>query len=149
MLPSCQGYSRRVSVALQVGRSVREVGAASLLNAFFSTVVARVEGGVRGAQVPALTRDLYAGTLSAAGAVAARAELLVVRRALADHPPADVVWDLDDPTARPPWGDAISPDITSLDDYFVTSDGRDLLDVLTAALDDGVAQDRPVEIVGL
>lgn len=60
------------------------------------------------------------------------AELVVVREALASHPPAAVVWDFERPGARPPWGDAISEHITSLANYFVTSDGKDLLTELIA-----------------
>lgn len=56
----------------------------------------------------------------------------MVREALASHPPAAVVWDFERPGARPPWGDAISEHITSLANYFVTSDGKDLLTELIA-----------------
>jgi hypothetical protein len=45
-----------------------------------------------------------------------------------------VVWDIDNPEARPPWGDDISSDITDLSNYFVTSDGRDLFEVLDEAM---------------
>jgi 2,3-bisphosphoglycerate-dependent phosphoglycerate mutase len=45
-----------------------------------------------------------------------------------------VVWDFEQRNVRPPWGDNISPTITSLADYFVTSDGRDLLAVIEEAL---------------
>jgi hypothetical protein len=36
--------------------------------------------------------------------------------------------------SAPPWGDDIGEEITSLAHYFVTSDGRDLFEVLFAAL---------------
>ena len=45
-----------------------------------------------------------------------------------------MVWDFEERSARPAWGDGISPQIKSLADYFVTSDGRNLIDVLSAAL---------------
>ena len=60
---------------------------------------------------------------------------------LATLPPSAVIWDLENPAAQPPWGDAISTDITHLANYFVTADGRDLIwllgECLDAALEDG------------
>jgi hypothetical protein len=44
------------------------------------------------------------------------------------------VWDVEDRSKRPPWGDDISPDITDLGNYFVTEDGRDLIDVVAEAI---------------
>jgi 2,3-bisphosphoglycerate-dependent phosphoglycerate mutase len=44
------------------------------------------------------------------------------------------VWDVEDRSKRPPWGDDISPDITSLANYFVTDDGRDLFEVFDEAV---------------
>lgn len=41
---------------------------------------------------------------------------------------------MDDPAAEPPWGTDISPSITDLSNYFVTSDGNDPLTVLGHAL---------------
>ena len=40
------------------------------------------------------------------------------------------MWDFENRKARPPWGDGISPHIVSLGNYFVTSDGKDLFEVL-------------------
>jgi hypothetical protein len=60
-------------------------------------------------------------------------ELVDIRRRLADFSPDQVVWDFEDRSARPPWGDQISPNITSLANYFWTADGKDLIDVLLAA----------------
>ena len=44
------------------------------------------------------------------------------------------MWDFQAPSRLPPWGDEISEDITSLADYFWTSDGKNLFDVMTTAL---------------
>ncbi|HDS1597194.1 TPA: hypothetical protein QEL30_002023 [Stenotrophomonas maltophilia] len=55
----------------------------------------------------------------------------VIRRELAQLPPAQVIWSFDDRAQRPPWGEAIAPDIESLATYFVTARGRDLIALLT------------------
>jgi hypothetical protein len=44
-----------------------------------------------------------------------------------------VVWNHEDRGAKAPWGDRIAPHIKTLADYFVTSDGQNLLDVLETA----------------
>lgn len=46
-----------------------------------------------------------------------------------------MIWDIDDRSLTPPWGDNISDDITDLSNYFVTSEGEDFLSVFAAALD--------------
>lgn len=49
--------------------------------------------------------------------------------------PDEIVWDIGNPGAMPPWGNNISTRISSLANYFVTSRGRDLFDVLFEAID--------------
>lgn len=79
-----------------------------------------------------LMRDFYQGRVSGVRVATLTASAcVVVREALAFHPPAAVVWDFERPGARSPWGDAISERITSLANY-VTSDGKDLLTELIA-----------------
>ncbi len=48
--------------------------------------------------------------------------------------PTESSGDNEDLQAKPPWGTNISPEITDLSNYFVTSDGRDLFEVLSEAL---------------
>jgi len=49
-------------------------------------------------------------------------------------PPSQVVWDIEDRNAQPPWGKNIAPIITNLRNYFVSSTGRDLFSLLEEAL---------------
>jgi hypothetical protein len=63
---------------------------------------------------------------------------------LAAFTPGEVVWDAEDRSRRPPWGEDIAPEITSLADYFVTEDGRDLLAVLDEAVRYAVRSRRPL-----
>lgn len=47
---------------------------------------------------------------------------------------SEVVWDIDDLKVKPPWGDNISTEIKNLSEYFVTSEGEDLIDMMEKAL---------------
>jgi len=79
-------------------------------------------------------RDLYGGRLPAGKASQAIVELGSIEAALGQWPSEAVVWDAEDATRRPPWDVDIDRSITSLGNYFVTSDGRDLISVLRDAL---------------
>ncbi len=122
-----------MTVALHLDNMFWEVGSAEFLNSFFSTIFCRLEPGGPGSRYPTVVQ-LYSGSLPSALAVEAHNELEDVRRELALFTPDQVVWDLDVPAAKPPWGSNISSDITDLSNYFVTSDGRDLFDVFFEAL---------------
>ena len=60
-----------------------------------------------------------------------------------------VIWDAEDLSLTPPWGNNISSDITDLSNYFVTSDGRDLISVLNEALEDAKEMHCDIEIDNL
>lgn len=130
-----------------VGRARYEIGSASFLNSFFSTIYVRLENEDWGSRYPLVMGPFYEGKLAASDSVSAQAELEAIRAALARHPPQDVVWDYEDRAAAPPWGANISAHITSLANYFVTSDGKDLIGVLGAAFRDA-AQTRHDVVIG-
>jgi len=78
--------------------------------------------------------ELHGGRLPAAHVRGALAELREAKATLAKLPPSSVVWDIENRAARPPWGDRIAPEITNLGNYFVSSTGRDLFELLEEAL---------------
>jgi hypothetical protein len=127
-----------MTVSLRVRDRLYEVGSADFFHAYFGTVAMRLEDGNWGSRFPALMTDLYGGRLPAAKAPAALSELAAIRAELAEHPPEDVVWDAEDRAARPPWGDEISPEITSLADYFWTSRGEPLAQVIEGAVREAI-----------
>jgi 2,3-bisphosphoglycerate-dependent phosphoglycerate mutase len=135
-----------MSISIWVGNKRFEVGTASFLKAFFSTIYLRLEEGRWGSLFPVLMDEFYSGSLSAARCPAALAELGKVRNRLAEMPPSQVVWDFEDRTRQPPWGNNISKDITSLANYFVTSDGKDLITVLSEVFKEGAKANREVSI---
>jgi len=125
-----------MSVSVRVGAHDYPIGTGDFFHSFFSTVCVRLEAGDWGSRFPTVMRDLYAGTLKPSLVELARTELDQIQGELAHLRPDEVVWDAADLTAMPPWGIDISPTVTSLRDYFVTMDGKDLLDVLDSALRD-------------
>jgi len=125
-----------MGIGIRTGESYREIGAPSFFQAFFSTVSANLEPKGWGSRFPAVVNVLYQGRLPATELSKARTELSKIHEELGGFPPAAVVWDIKDRSKVPPWGDEIDPRITSLANYFVTSDGHDLFDVLFAALEE-------------
>jgi len=123
-----------MGVSLRVGAHSREVGTPDFLNAFFTTISYHLEPDGWGSRFPVLMGPLYEGKLACAQAKAVTNELRTARKELKRYPPHDVVWDADDLSRRPPWGDDISPDIKNLSDYFATSEGEDLFEVMFAML---------------
>lgn len=135
-----------MGASLRVGSRTFEVGTSRFMNCFFSTVAVRLEGGQRASRFPKLLGEFYGGSIAPHSVTEALEELAQIREALAFHPPGDVICDVDDRSSQPPWGTAIAPGITSLANYFWTSDGRPLLDVLQMALVAALERREPVTI---
>lgn len=54
-------------------------------------------------------------------------EFNLVRDRLSQIEPGQIIYDYKNPEKQPPWGDNISPVITSCANYLTTGDGDDLL----------------------
>lgn len=134
-----------MAIGIKVGSIIDEIGTSDFLHAFYSTVSGKLESRW-GERFPTLMH-LYHGELPHELAPAALAELATVRSALAAFPPDQVIWDIENSAKSPPWGSSISADITDLSNYFVTSTGRDLIDVLEEALEASRIEQQPAEIV--
>lgn len=76
-------------------------------------------------------------------------ELRKVKKELKNFSPSYVIWDAEDLSLTPPWGNNISSDITDLSNYFVTSDGRDLISVLSEAMNEAKEMQCDIEIDNL
>lgn len=59
----------------------------------------------------------------------------------------ELVWDFENPSKRPPWWANISKHIRSLAEYFWTSDGQDLFDVLIDAAERSAASNEAITVV--
>ena len=78
--------------------------------------------------------ELYQGKLSASKATKVLNDVFEIRKKLKKYPPKDIIWDIKDLKKHPPWGNNISAHIKDLSNYFVTSDGKDLFEVLIDCL---------------
>jgi len=126
-----------------------EVGSGDFLHSFFSTISYHLEPGGWGTQYPYLLKHLYSGRLNWKDAPKAINEAEEIRLKLEKFKPSQVIWDIEDLSKQPPWGENISPEITSLANYFVTSDGRDLFDVLVKALQDSYDEKKDIVVEDL
>jgi hypothetical protein len=133
-----------MAVALRAGNKSFEIGASSFFKSWFSSVFVLLEQEQWGRRFPMIMTELYGGRLSCSQVDAATRELATIVQEFAQHPPRDVVWDFENRSAQPPWGAEISPHITSLANYFVTSRGNDLHEVLKAAFAE--ADDRKTDV---
>ena len=123
-----------------------QVGSGEFLHAFFSTIAYHLENGKWGSRYPVLMRKLYQGELKSKDINLAIKELEEIRSLLQCIPPEKVVWDIEDLSKQPPWGDNISEEITDLSNYFVTSGGEDLIITLRHALDEAKELKVPLKI---
>lgn len=136
-----------MSVGVKVGSITDEIGTSDFFHAFFSTVSSNLESEGWASRFPVLMGKLYQGNLDASLAKSAISELHQIQSELAAFKPEKVVWDIENPNKKPPWGNNISAEITSLANYFVTSTGRDLISTLIEALEDAASSNKPVAIV--
>jgi 2,3-bisphosphoglycerate-dependent phosphoglycerate mutase len=123
-----------MTIGFRVGSIVDEVGTQDFLHAFFSTISYHLEPQGWGSRFPELINELYQGKLDAPKAQKVAGDVLTIKAELKKHRPDEVIWDIENLNAKPPWGEKISPEITDLSNYFVTSTGRDLFDVLNECL---------------
>ncbi len=136
----------QAGVGLHAGTEMFEVGTGSFFHAFFSTASANLESKGWGSRFPVLMKQLYQGTVAPSSLNALEAELRSAQSELKKLPPPKVVWDIENPSARPPWGENISPHITDLSNYFVTSDGQDMFTVLFRAIESAKKQNVPLSV---
>jgi hypothetical protein len=136
-----------MSIGLKVDNIVTELGSAGFVHGFFSTVSRCLEPDGWATRFPVLLNALYQGTLQKRQANDALGELDTIRQELKRMPPQSVVWDIADQSRQPPWGNFVSPDITDLSNYFVTSTGRDLLEVMAECLQYFAAEGAVCSIV--
>lgn len=129
-----------MTVAFRHGAVITEIGIDVVLHSLLSTVAVRLEGGEWGSRFPLIMIKLYQGRLDALEADAALQELRQIQAGLARLEADKVIWDFNDLSRQPPWGDAVAPRTTSMADYHTTNASRNLLDEMLAcvmALRDG------------
>ena len=119
-----------MSVGLMVGYNWWTIGEESLFNSFFSTIYVRLENNEWGSRYPVIMNKLYWGDVPFESVESGIAELVSIQEELKKFLPQDVIWDFEDLSLTPPWGNNIAEHITNLSHYFITSSGKDLFEVL-------------------
>jgi 2,3-bisphosphoglycerate-dependent phosphoglycerate mutase len=131
---------------LRVRSNAWGVDTGDFLFAFFSTVRVRLEPEGWGTRFPAVMNELYAGELSAESAPKAVAELDQIREELRKLPPSQLVWDAEDRSKQPPWGENVREDAEDLASAFTTHDGRNLFDLFDEAVGYAARAGAPVRV---
>ncbi|HCC36079.1 MAG TPA: hypothetical protein DEQ02_10835 [Ruminococcaceae bacterium] len=135
-----------MAIGISTEGTFYEIGSASFLHSFFSTVSYYLETDGWGSKYPLLMNNLYQGSLKWEHSEVVLKNILEIRESLKKFSPDKIIWDIENLSMRPPWGDNISPDITDLSNYFITSDGNDLFDVLVSILAESINEKADIHI---
>lgn len=122
-------------VGLKVGPIFYKIGTGDFLHSFFSSIAYNLEDNNWGEKFPFIMKELYTKELSVEDIPEAVKEINLIREMFKEYAPNCVIWDIENLEKRPPWGDDIAGRITSLSNYFYTSDGEDLFETFLKALD--------------
>lgn len=123
-----------------------QIGHGDFLHSFFSTVAYNLENKIWGSRFPIIMNELYQGKIEYKNINVALEELDMIKKELKSLSPQNVVWDIEDLSKQPPWGNNISKDITDLSNYYVTSDGNDFLTIFSHALEKAKEVNSEIEI---
>ncbi|MBO4864429.1 MAG: immunity 70 family protein [Eubacterium sp.] len=127
-----------MAVGLTVKYYWYQIGTGDFLHSFFSTIAYNLEDGRWGTKYPVFMNELYSGILKYEHLLIANEELNNISNELKGLSIDKVIWDINDLTKPMPWGKNISPDITDLSNYFVTSDGEDLITIIHHAIEKAI-----------
>ncbi len=108
-----------------------DVGSAGDWICLYSTVLVRIGNNKKWSGA---IRFLETGNCAASDGYVVARQLNLIRDELSKIEPGKVVYDFNDPKQTPPWGDNISPVVTSCGNFFTTADGKDLLYELVSIL---------------
>ena len=134
-------------VGLVVGDSFYEIGTSDLLNAFFSTISHNLEPNGWGSVYPLVMQELFQGSLKWKRSETVIENLQQIRECLKQFSPDKVVWNIENLTKRPPWGDDIqNPNVIDLSNYFVTDQSYDMFDIFIEALTESMENKKNVDI---
>lgn len=135
-----------MAVGLKIDFLWYSIGSPDFLHSFFSTICVNLENLNWGSRFPTLMKELYQGKLKHEKIDSAIRELNEIEKLFKKLGTNKVVWDIDNLKLSPPWGDNISSDIHNLAEYFWTSDGYNLFEIIREALEEGKKEQIDVEL---
>ncbi len=135
-----------MAVGLKVKFYWYQIGTGDFLHSFFSTIAYNLENSKWGSKYPFIMKELYRGELKEEHLKNAKYELEIITKELKKISVDKAIWDIDDLSKSMPWGDDIGSDITDLSNYFVTSEGEDLITIITHAIDKAIELKTDINI---
>ena len=114
------------------GKRAVDVGTDEIWTAVYSTVVVNLKSSL--AEVPFAVSFLETGECKAEMAQSTARQINMVRDKLSMIPPQEAVYNYKNLSEKAPWGNKISPVITSCANLFTTAEGGDLLFELVSLL---------------
>lgn len=133
-----------MAVGLKVDFLWYPIGTGDFVHSFFSTICYNLEGEKWGSRFPYLMNNLYQGELSYKDVDSAKDELTIIFKEFKAFSPDKVVWDIEDLSKLPPWGEDISPEIKNLSDYFITCDGENIFDEIIKAFQESKVEKQNI-----
>lgn len=138
-----------MAVGLQVGPLFYKVGHGDFLHSFFSTIAFHLEKKEWGSRYPILMDNLYNGKILKEDVEKALVEIKEIKKEFTSYSPDKVIWDIENLSKSPPWKNDISNKITTLSNYFITSDGENLFDLIHKSLETARKMKKDVQIRSL
>lgn len=111
-----------------------EIGTGDFVHSFFSTIAHNLEPKGWGTKFPILMRNLYNNQVDYKDIAGIKKELKEIENKLSKLKPDRVVWDIEDLSKLPPWGDNYSNKIKNLANYFATSEGKTFFEIFENAI---------------
>ena len=105
-----------MTVGLRVDFLWYPIGTGDFFHSFFSTICYNLEHKIWGSKYPLIMNELYQGKVKCHDIKKIQKELFSIQKKLSKLPPEKVVWDIED-----------------LEDYFITSEGDNLIEIIHEA----------------
>ena len=128
-----------MGVGIKVGYSLYQIGRSDYLDSFFSTIAYYLENKKWGSVYPAVMLQLYKGEVVSCETDKVIEELKHIQVGLEgfEKNSNPIIWDARDLSVQvPEWATNPNDEVTNLRNYFVTLDGRDLIEIMIMALMD-------------
>ena len=122
-------------IHITVRNFIFELGYPSIMKALFNSIAHHLEGREWGSKYPVIMNELYYEGIEVEHLEQGLKEIKEIQEKLKDYAPDQIVWNYEDITISPPWGNRISDNITSLSNYFMSTDGNESIDTIIYAIE--------------
>lgn len=122
------------------------VGSATNLYSLYSTAATLMGHNTRSIRLG--LAFLESGNCNAKDCEKTARQLSTIADALAEHAPADAVWDMEHPNIVAPWVGNLAPDVMNCADLYTTSEGNLLMTELVSLLQFAASTKQSVIVLG-